>query len=65
MEAEAIAKVDERILKEEQKHADEVAKLLEKERLEQEKLAEEKAKLEAEKKKKKIVIDTIPLIIHD
>ena len=63
--AEAIAKVDERIIKEEQKRADEVAKLLEEERLEQEKLAEEKAKLEAEKKKKEIIIDTIPLIIHD
>jgi len=63
--AEAIAKVDERIIKEEQKRADEVAKLLEEERLEQEKLVEEKAKLEAEKKKKEIIIDTIPLIIHD
>jgi len=61
--AEAIAKVDERILKEELKQAEEVARLLkeaEEKRIEEEKIAKEKAKLEAEKKKKKIVIDLIP-----
>jgi hypothetical protein len=58
--AEAIAKIDERIIKEEQKQAEEIARILEEERIEAEKLAEEKAKLEAEKKKKKIIIDLIP-----
>jgi len=61
--AEAIAKVDERILKEELKQAEEVARLLkeaEEKRIEEEKIAKEKTKLEAEKKKKKIVIDLIP-----
>ena len=63
--AEAVAKVDERIIKEEQKRADEVAKLLEEERLEQEKLAEEKAKLEAERKaNEKIIIDTPSIPVH-
>ena len=60
LKAEAIAKVDKRILKEE---AEEIARLeaeAEKKRLEEEKLAEEKAKLEAERKKKKIVIDIVP-----
>ena len=64
--AEAIAKVDKRILKEE---AEEIARLeaeAEKKRLEEEKLAEEKAKLEEERKaNEKVIIDTIPLIIHN
>ena len=64
--AEAIAKVDKRILKEE---AEEIARLeeeAEKKRLEEEKLAEEKAKLEAERKaNEKVIIDTNPLIIHN
>ena len=64
--SEAIAKVDKRILKEEEKRADEVAKLLEEKRVEAEKLAEEKAKLEAEKKKKKVIIDLVPIgNMHD
>ena len=61
--AEAIAKVDERIIKEELKQAEEVARLLEEaeeKKIEEEKIAKEKAKLEAEKKKKKIIIDLIP-----
>ena len=61
--SEAIAKVDERILREELKQAEEVARLLkeaEEKRIEEEKIAKEKAKKEAEKKKKKIVIDLIP-----
>ena len=58
--AEAISKIDKRILKEEQKQAEEIARILKEERIEAEKLAEEKAKLEAEKKKKKIIIDLIP-----
>ena len=64
--AEAIAKIDERIIKEEQKQAEEVARILEEERIEAEKLAEEKAKLEAEKKKKKVIIDLVPVgNMHD
>ena len=66
LKAEAIAKVDKRILKEE---AEEIARLeaeAEKKRLEEEKLAEEKAKLEAERKaNEKVIIDTTPLIIHN
>ena len=64
--AEAIAKIDERIIKEEQKQAEEIARILEEERIEAEKLAEEKAKLEAEKKKKKVIIDLVPVgNMHD
>jgi hypothetical protein len=61
----AIAKIDKRIIKEEQEQAEEIAKLLEEERLEEEKLVE-KAKLKAKKKadEKIIIIDTIPLPIH-
>ena len=64
--AEAIAKVDERIIKEELKQAEEVARLFEEERLEQEKLAKEKAKLEADKKtnEKIIIIDTPSVPVH-
>jgi len=66
LKAEAIAKVDKRILKEE---AEEIARLeaeAEKKRLEAEKIAEEKAKLEAERKaNEKVIIDTTPLIIHN
>jgi len=64
--AEAIAKIDERIIKEEQKQAEEVARILEEERIEEEKLAEEKAKLEAEKKanEKIIIIDTPSVLVH-
>jgi len=61
---ETITEVDERIIKEENEEAEEVAKLLEEERLEQEKLAEE-AKLKEEKRKNKIIIDTKPLLIHN
>ena len=60
--AEAIAEVDERILKEETEEAEEVARLLEeaeKQRLEEEEIAKEKAKLEEEKRKNKI-IDVVP-----
>ena len=63
--AEAIAKVDERILKEEAKEIARLKAEEEEERIEEEKIAKEKAKLEAERKKKKVVIDTIPLVIHD
>ena len=61
----AIAKIDKRIIKEEQEQAEQIAKLLEEERLEEEKLVE-KAKLKAKKKadEKIIIIDTIPLPIH-
>ena len=58
--AEAIAKVDERILKEEAKEIARLEAEEEEKRIEAEKIAEKKAKLEAEKKKKKIVIDIIP-----
>ena len=60
----AITEVDERIIREENEEAEEVAKLLEEERLEQEKLAEE-TKLKEEKRKNKIIIDTKPLLIHN
>jgi hypothetical protein len=64
--AEAIAKVDERILKEEAKELARLEAEAEEKRLEAEKLAEEKAKLEAERKaNEKIIIDTTPLIIHN
>ena len=64
--AEAIAKVDERILKEEAKEIARLEEEAEKKRLEAEKIAEEKAKLEAERKaNEKIIIDTTPLIIHN
>ena len=63
--AEAIAKVDERILKEEAKEIARLKAEEEEKRIEAEKIAKEKAKLEAERKKKKVVIDTIPLVIHD
>jgi len=63
--SEAIAKVDERILREEAKELARLEEEAEKKRLEEEKLAEEKAKLEAERKANEvIVIDTIPLPIH-
>jgi len=64
--SEAIAKVDERILREEAKELARLEEEAEKKRLEEEKLAKEKAKLEAEKKEneKIIIIDTIPLPIH-
>ena len=65
VKSKAIAKVDERILREETKELARLEEEAEKKRLEEEKLAEEKAKLEAERKKKEIIIDTIPLIIHD
>ena len=58
--AEAIAKIDERIIKEEAKELARLEAEAEQKRIEEEKLAEEKAKLEAEKKKKKIVIDVVP-----
>jgi hypothetical protein len=60
MRAEAIAKVDERILKEEAKELARLEAEAEEKRLEAERIAKEKAKLEAEKKKKKIVIDIVP-----
>ena len=64
--AEAISKIDKRILKEEQEQAEEIARILEEERIEAEKLAEEKAKLEAEKNKKKVIIDLVPVgNMHD
>ena len=58
--AEAISKVDERILKEEAKELARLKAEAEQKRIEAERIAKEKAKLEAEKKKKKIVIDIIP-----
>ena len=58
--AEAIAKVDERILKEEAKEIARLEAEAEEKRLEAERIAKEKAKLEAERKKKKIVIDIVP-----
>jgi len=58
--AEAIAKVDERILKEEAKELARLEAEAEEKRLEAERIAKEKAKLEAEKKKKKIIIDIVP-----
>ena len=58
--AEAIAKVDERILKEEAKELARLEAEAEEKRLEAERIAKEKAKLETEKKKKKIVIDVVP-----
>jgi hypothetical protein len=64
--AEAIAKVDERILKEEAKEIARLKAEEEEKRIEEEKLAEEKAKLEAERKaNEKVIIDTTPLIIHN
>jgi hypothetical protein len=63
--AEAISKVDERILKEEAKELARLKAEAEQKRIEAERIAKEKAKLEAERKKKEIIIDTIPLIIHD
>jgi len=64
--AEAIAKIDERIIKEEAKELARLEAEAEQKRIEEEKLAEEKAKLEAEKKKKKIVIDLVPVgNMHD
>jgi len=61
--SKAIAKVDERIIREEEKQAEEVAKLLEEERLEEEKkLATIKQQEEVDEKV--IIIDTIPLPIH-
>ena len=64
--SEAIAKVDERILREEAKELARLEEEAEKKRLEEEKLAEEKAKLEAEKKKKKVIIDLVPIgNMHD
>ena len=58
--AEAISKIDKRILKEEAKELARLEAEAEQKRIEAEKIAEKKAKLEAEKKKKKIVIDIIP-----
>ena len=64
--AEAIAKVDERILKEEAKEIARLKAEEEEKRLEAERIAEEKAKLEAERKaNEKVIIDTTPLIIHN
>ena len=64
--AEAIAKVDERILKEEAKEIARLKAEAEEKRIEAEKIAKEKAKLEAERKaNEKVIIDTIPLIIHN
>jgi hypothetical protein len=64
--AEAIAEVDERILKEEAKELARLELEAEEKRIEEEKIAEKKAKLEAEKKKKKIVIDLVPVgNMHD
>ena len=63
--SEAIAKIDERILREEAKELARLEAEAEQKRIEAEKIAKEKAKLEAERKKKKVVIDTIPLVIHD
>ena len=63
--AEAIAKVDERILKEEAKEIARLEAEAEKKRLEAEKIAEEKAKLEAERKaNEKIIIDTPSIPVH-
>jgi hypothetical protein len=58
--AEAISKIDKRILKEEAKELARLEAEAEQKRIEAEKIAEKKAKLEAEKKKKKIVIDVVP-----
>jgi len=58
--SEAIAKIDERILREEEKELARLEAEAEQKRIETEKIAEKKAKLEAEKKKKKIVIDVVP-----
>ena len=63
--AEAIAKVDERILKEEAKELARLEAEAEEKRLEAEKIAEEKAKLEAERKaNEKIIIDTPSIPVH-
>ena len=63
--AEAIAKVDERILKEEAKEIARLKAEEEEKRIEEEKLAEEKAKLEAEKKANEvIIIDTPSIPVH-
>ena len=58
--AEAISKIDKRILKEEAKELARLEAEAEQKRIEAEKIAEKKAKLEAKKKKKKIVIDVVP-----
>jgi hypothetical protein len=64
--AEAISKIDKRILKEEAKELARLEAEAEQKRIEAEKIAEKKAKLEKEKKKKKIIIDVVPTAnMHD
>ena len=63
--AEAIAKVDERILKEEAKEIARLEAEAEEKRLEAERIAKEKAKLEAERKANEIIIiDTPSIPVH-
>ena len=63
--AEAISKIDKRILKEEAKELARLEAEAEQKRIEAEKIAEKKAKLEAEKKQNEIIIiDTPSIPVH-